>query len=70
MVSKEKMQEVYERLKTPVKLGAVIKEENGVLCDSPTIFSIEASPNELLCNEGTQAIVVRLSFLLLSFVTE
>ena len=37
-VSDKKMHEVYERLRTPVKLGAVIKDENGVLCDSPTIF--------------------------------
>ncbi|MBO4392103.1 MAG: glycosylase [Clostridia bacterium] len=37
MVSDKKMREVFNRLKTPVKLGAVIKDD-GILYDSPSIF--------------------------------
>ena len=38
MISYAKMKEVYELLKTPVRLGPVIREENGVWCDCPSIF--------------------------------
>ncbi len=37
MVSKEKMQEIYEIIKTPYKHGAVIKFDDS-LTDSPTVF--------------------------------
>ena len=36
-ISKEKMQEIYEQIKTPCKVGAVIKEDD-YLTDSPTVF--------------------------------
>ena len=36
-ISKEKMQEIYEKIKTPYKYGAVIKD-NEYLTDSPSVF--------------------------------
>ena len=36
-VSPQKMQDIYNRIKTPVKLGAVMKSPDD-LCDSPTVF--------------------------------
>lgn len=32
------MREVFDRLKTPVKLGAVIRED-GIFCESPGVFN-------------------------------
>ena len=36
-ISKEKMQEIYEIIKTPHKIGAVIKDDE-YLTDSPSVF--------------------------------
>ncbi len=37
MITKEKMNEIYKKTKTPYKRGAIVKFEDS-LCDSPTIF--------------------------------
>ncbi|MCR4693407.1 MAG: hypothetical protein K5664_05950 [Firmicutes bacterium] len=36
-ISSKKMQEIYEIIKTPYKLGAVIKDDE-YLTDSPSVF--------------------------------
>ena len=36
-IAPEKMQEIYEKIKTPYKYGAVIKDDD-YLTDSPTVF--------------------------------
>ena len=36
-ISKEKMQGIYEKIKTPYKYGAVIKDSE-YLTDSPSVF--------------------------------
>ena len=36
-ISREKMQEIYEIIKTPHKIGAVIKDDE-YLTDSPSVF--------------------------------
>ena len=39
VVSAETMKEIYEKIKTPIKAGAVIKFEND-MADSPSVFKI------------------------------
>ena len=38
-VSNEKMQEIYALLKTPYKVGPIMKIA-GKLCDSPTVWNV------------------------------